>query len=177
MQGSTEKANRKDELDVLQLPPRSEVHDERGHRRGSKLRIRHPVVRILSVLFISLPIMILSFKYYMDNKKKEHPISIKFESKEFEQIFFDTKKVVSQKVKAEQPMLEEKKMESVNENEKQPEPFLFHTVQEGETMYTISMKYFNSRNGERLIREANGLSSNTVQPGQVLKIPKEKAAS
>ncbi|MEH6939877.1 LysM peptidoglycan-binding domain-containing protein [Bacillus sp. JJ664] len=46
-----------------------------------------------------------------------------------------------------------------------------HVVQEGETLFTISMKYYKNRNGEEIIQDENNLKDIEVTPGQVLKIP------
>ncbi|MCD7033334.1 LysM peptidoglycan-binding domain-containing protein [Metabacillus sp. GX 13764] len=46
-----------------------------------------------------------------------------------------------------------------------------HTVQPKETLYRISMKYYNSRSGEETIRKWNKLSADSVYAGQVLEIP------
>lgn len=52
--------------------------------------------------------------------------------------------------------------------------FVTHTVQPGETMFRISMKYFKSQDGIEIIRQANGLSGNEIHVGQVLKIPQNQ---
>lgn len=52
------------------------------------------------------------------------------------------------------------------------ETYIIHVVKPSETLYRISMTYFKSRNGEAVIKNANGLDANgTVFAGQRLKIP------
>ncbi|MGJ7919950.1 LysM peptidoglycan-binding domain-containing protein [Neobacillus sp. LXY-4] len=46
-----------------------------------------------------------------------------------------------------------------------------HTVQTGETLYRIAMKYYQSKDGVDIIKKANNLTSNEIRVGQVLKIP------
>ena len=46
-----------------------------------------------------------------------------------------------------------------------------HVVKAQETIFRISMNYYNSQEGIELIKEWNGLTSNNVRVGQVLKIP------
>ncbi|MEH7613266.1 LysM peptidoglycan-binding domain-containing protein, partial [Gottfriedia acidiceleris] len=46
-----------------------------------------------------------------------------------------------------------------------------HEVQRGETLFTISMKYYGNRDGEEIIQDANHLNGIEVKPGQILKIP------
>lgn len=46
-----------------------------------------------------------------------------------------------------------------------------HKVQPGETLFRISMKYYNSREGEKIISDYNNLNGNEIYEGQILKIP------
>ncbi|MFC0271568.1 LysM peptidoglycan-binding domain-containing protein [Metabacillus herbersteinensis] len=63
------------------------------------------------------------------------------------------------------PTLEEKKYEKV----------IAHTVGPEETLFSISIKYYKSRDGEEIIRSYNNLSDNEIYEGQVLKIPLEES--
>jgi len=54
------------------------------------------------------------------------------------------------------------------------ETVIFHTVKKGENLYRISLKYFQSKNGEEIIRKANNLKGNEILLGQVLEIPLNK---
>ena len=51
---------------------------------------------------------------------------------------------------------------------------VYHTVQPGETIYRISIKYYQSKSGIDTIKSANNLSSNEIRVGQVLTIPLSK---
>ena len=51
---------------------------------------------------------------------------------------------------------------------------VYHTVQPGETIYRISIKYYQSKSGIDTIRSVNNLSSNEIRVGQVLTIPLNK---
>jgi LysM repeat protein len=46
-----------------------------------------------------------------------------------------------------------------------------HIVQKGETLFRLSMKYYNNRDGEAIIRERNELKENEIYEGQKLIIP------
>ncbi|WP_318508543.1 LysM peptidoglycan-binding domain-containing protein [Bacillus sp. T3] len=46
-----------------------------------------------------------------------------------------------------------------------------HTVQKGETLYRIAMKYYQSKSGVDIIKKANNLKSDSISVGQTLKIP------
>lgn len=46
-----------------------------------------------------------------------------------------------------------------------------HKVAAGETLFSIAIKYYNSRSGEDIIREYNHFTGNEIYEGQILKIP------
>ncbi len=46
-----------------------------------------------------------------------------------------------------------------------------HRVGSGETLFSISQRYYNSRSGEKTIRDWNNLKSDTVFAGQMIEIP------
>lgn len=57
----------------------------------------------------------------------------------------------------------------------QPNPdLIYHTVQPNETLFRISMKYYQSQVGIDKIKNANGLRTDDIRAGQVLKIPLNK---
>jgi LysM repeat protein len=63
---------------------------------------------------------------------------------------------------------------STSENAKTPNVMIKeHTVQTGENLYRIALKYYQSnyKSGMDIIKKANNLQSDTVRVGQVLKIP------
>lgn len=59
--------------------------------------------------------------------------------------------------------------EQYHENENE---MIHHTVQQGETLYRISMNYYKSADGIDKIKAENGLVDNEIIVGQTLKIPK-----
>ncbi len=54
---------------------------------------------------------------------------------------------------------------------------IYHTVQKEETLFSISVKYYNGRHGEKIIKDFNNLITNQVNVGQTLKIPIKKQDS
>lgn len=50
----------------------------------------------------------------------------------------------------------------------------YHKVQKGDTLFSIAVKYFNSRDGEALIQQANGKTDKTVVVGETLIIPERR---
>lgn len=132
------------------LPPRSEVHKD---KKKSKFKIKHFFVRILTLLFILLPISILWYtERYVEEKKAES--SANSEKSAFEVIFFDSKKKTD------------------NESKSPSETFQFHTVKEGETLESIAKKYFPNEDGIAIIKKYNEVAEE-LEPGQVLKIPEK----
>jgi glutamyl/glutaminyl-tRNA synthetase len=65
---------------------------------------------------------------------------------------------------------EEATDESVNEEQSNVK-YVEHVVQESENLFRISMKYFSSREGERIISDYNNLVNDQVIVGQKLIIP------
>jgi LysM repeat protein len=62
------------------------------------------------------------------------------------------------------------KQETVS-TQKTEDKIIYHTVAQGETLYRIAMKYYQSKQGIDRIKEANQLISNEIHAGQTLKIP------
>jgi LysM repeat protein len=71
---------------------------------------------------------------------------------------------------------EPEETEEVIEEEKIEEnvEYVEHVVASGETLYRISMKYYNSRAGEQIISDYNNLINQQVNAGQKLTIPIKK---
>lgn len=84
------------------------------------------------------------------------------------------KEEARQKELARQQAEKEKQQAEDNKNQNQNEPSAggkTHTVAPGETLYRISVNYYQSGDGVNKIRQANGLSSNDISVGQTLIIP------
>ncbi|MGD7045462.1 LysM peptidoglycan-binding domain-containing protein [Jeotgalibacillus proteolyticus] len=69
----------------------------------------------------------------------------------------------------EEPAVEQE--EPAAETEEETTSSATHTVQSSETLYRISVNYFGNGDWVEKIKEINGLSSNEISEGQVLKIP------
>lgn len=194
------------------LPSRTEVHKQK--KKKTKFKLKYPVIRLLALLFILLPVAILSYKFNSNPEQVEStPVKL---SANFESISYETEDEVKQSTiddegepdpvkKDPEPSSEQgEETEPVGDNQaeapsqvetkqdveessppikavKQPESkqeqpkdsydIKYHKVQAGENLFRISMKYYNSRSGEELIKEWNNLDGNTVVEGQVLRIP------
>ncbi|WP_044748000.1 LysM peptidoglycan-binding domain-containing protein [Bacillus alveayuensis] len=170
------------ELDVLSLPPRSEVHKKT--ERKIKWKIKYPIIRLLALFFILLPISILSI-YYLYDKKTTNLITLKQnDSYETVDIAHDDNEQPSE-VKPNSQAIQSSSSEEVkppadnrqsvseteSDGEKSEQKVITHIVQENETLFSIAMKYYKSDEGMRIIKEWNHLDSSQLHKGQVLKIP------
>ncbi|WP_433771631.1 LysM peptidoglycan-binding domain-containing protein [Bacillus wiedmannii] len=127
------------------LPPRSEIH--RNKENKQKFKMNHIFVRVLTFLFILLPISIL---WYTDKYIQVKSDSNNAGKSAFEVIFFDSAK---------------------SETQKQSEKVVTHTVKEGETLESIAKQYISDENGIEVIKKYNNLQEDEVSAGQELKIP------
>lgn len=127
------------------LPPRSEIH--RNKEKKQKFKMNHIFVRVLTFLFILLPISIL---WYTDKYIQVKSDSNNAGKSAFEVIFFDSAK---------------------SESEASSEKVVTHTVKEGETLESIAKQYFSDETGIEVIKKYNDLQKDEVNVGQELKIP------
>lgn len=177
-------------------PSRSEVHKK---RRKQKRKMKYPLLRFLTFLFILVPIVVLILTYYFEQKRL-HPSGVNpsdYDAVIIEHHKGNTEKPADQpnsmvddvdKEGEEKNNSEETKSESEQkedhtslqnkrddgaEGEMTDESgrVITHVVQPNETLYKISMKYYQTREGEQLIRKWNNLQGNEIYVGQVLKIP------
>ena len=106
--------------------------------------MNHIFVRVLTFLFILLPISIL---WYTDKY-----IQVKSDSnnagKVHLRLFFDSAK---------------------SESEASSEKVVTHTVKEGETLESIAKQYFSDETGIEVIKKYNDLQKDEVNVGQELK--------
>ncbi|MBO1578386.1 LysM peptidoglycan-binding domain-containing protein [Bacillus sp. XF8] len=136
------------------LPPRSEIH-RNNEKKKSKFKINHFFVRVLTFLFILLPLSILWYtdKYIEVKSANKDDVSGK---NAFEVIFFDSNK-------------------HGEGEKKQSEKFETHIVKEGETFESIGKQYFPNEDGATIIKNYNNLQDGQLEVGKELKIPvKEK---
>ena len=83
---------------------------------------------------------------------------------------------VATDTEAESPTKAEEEQASPEEVEEEAQQetaveYIEHVVQESETLYRISMKYYGSRDGEKIISDHNNLVNGQVNVGQQLLIP------
>jgi LysM repeat protein len=159
----------RDRSEEMTLPPRSEVHK----KKKTKWKMKHPLVRLLALFFVLLPISILSI-YYLYDKRPVQTVTID-RSGSYETVDIEKKRAEETKKPPSSTTIEqnENKRDDVvkNADERVEPSFIYHTVQENETLYSIAMKYYENTKGMDLIKEWNDLKSAKLHKGQVLKIP------
>ena len=80
------------------------------------------------------------------------------------------KKAAEQKAAAEKAAAEEAARKKAAEQQQQPSS-KSHTVQPGDTLYSIAMKYYGDPSAVEKIRAANGLGSDSISTGRTLVLP------
>ncbi|WP_088044169.1 LysM peptidoglycan-binding domain-containing protein [Bacillus sp. EAC] len=169
-------------IDLLNLPPRSKSIQIKEDKRRPWWKLKYPLLTVLVFLFILLPIGLVSLVHYKYGEIFTNKASIFLPSNKFEKVkVASTKDTDGQKDDlVTQKPIENNQQDNNQNTSKNPtqisdESFgikeIKHTVKNGETLFSISMKYFGNRNGEEIIQEANGLENIEVVPGQVLTIP------
>ncbi|WP_456278502.1 LysM peptidoglycan-binding domain-containing protein [Bacillus sp. AK128] len=184
-------------LDVLSLPPRSKVHHEKDEKKKTKIKFRFPLLRLLTFLFVLLPIAILGYTFHQENENSSVSSVIKKDSTHSEEISIGTKKEVNNTMienetsgeedsvsePIEDDVDNEKPSEETGNNTSSPSEskqqateeidyqIIRHEVKPNETLYSISQLYFKSRDGEKIIKEWNQLTNNKVKNGVILEIP------
>jgi len=153
------------EVDILLLPPRSEVHKN----TKTKWKIKYPTIRLLALIFILLPITILSI-YYLHDRKVVNIVS-QDGNGSYETIELDVNISDGRGEQTARGLSSSR--ESIHDHEKafEPEEVIAHIVQENETLYSIAMKYYQSAEGMDIIKKWNKLENSAIHKGQVLEIP------
>ncbi|MGM7685154.1 LysM peptidoglycan-binding domain-containing protein [Cytobacillus sp. Hm23] len=172
------------------LPPRSQVH--KAKKKKTKFRIKYPIIRLLALFFILLPIVILSIAYRNANNtldtNSKGPVKVNIQSPnrgnvEDEESFQQSEPIGSESVE-EDTTTNHASSETNIENGVEQETeitdsnsYIIHYVKNDETLFSISMKYFNSKSGIEIIKLANNIQGNSIFTGQKLLIPTRQSES
>ncbi|PFH82089.1 LysM peptidoglycan-binding domain-containing protein [Bacillus sp. AFS088145] len=165
-------------VDLLNLPPRSETMKIKEDQRRPWWKIKYPLITALVIIFIMLPFGVVKFVHSKYDKIFTEKGSLIIPSNKFEKVELTATNHLKKQKKNET----QKKAPINNEIKKVVKPQtdssetvgveeINHEVQKGETLFTISMKYYGNRDGEEIIQDANHLNGIEVTPGQILKIP------
>lgn len=165
-------------VDLLNLPPRSETMKIKEDQRRPWWKIKYPLITALVIIFIMLPFGVVKFVHSKYDKIFTEKGSLIIPSNKFEKVeLAATDHVKKQKTNESQkkaPIKKEIKnvvKSQTDSSETVGVEEINHEVQRGETLFTISMKYYGNRDGEEIIQDANHLNGIEVTPGQILKIP------
>lgn len=157
---------------------------------GKKQKERkNPLMKILTVIFIGIPLMILIYVWAFYNPGDKEAVEVEDDSV----VELQTNNTASSKEKNEDQTSNSEENEQTNtdsNNEEvqqadegstnleeqdqatqQSNGQTLHTVQPNENLYRISMKYYNDPSGVEKIMAANNLSSESISVGQTLIIP------
>ncbi|PGM58909.1 LysM peptidoglycan-binding domain-containing protein [Bacillus sp. AFS053548] len=165
-------------VDLLNLPPRSETMKIKEDQRRPWWKIKYPLITALVIIFIMLPFGVVKFVHSKYDKIFTEKGSLIIPSNKFEKVEL----AATDHLKKQKKNKSQKKTPIKNEIKKVVKPQtdssetvgveeINHEVQKGETLFTISMKYYGNRDGEEIIQDANHLNGIEVTPGQILKIP------
>ncbi|MEE6451837.1 LysM peptidoglycan-binding domain-containing protein [Gottfriedia acidiceleris] len=165
-------------VDVLNLPPRSETMKIKEEQRRPWWKIKYPLITVLVIIFIMLPFGVVKFVHSKYDKIFTEKGSLIIPSNKFEKVELAAtnhlKKQKNNETQKKAPIKKEIKNEvkpPTDSSETVGVKEINHEVQRGETLFTISMKYYGNRDGEEIIQDANHLNGIEVTPGQILKIP------
>ena len=157
------------------LPSRSEVQ-RRKKKKIRKKKTGFPLIKILAAFFIFIPLAVILF---MDIFEKKTLPLIKEISNGYETVSVVPHSTASLNKEHEAPEQttaasnagkdegDEETTAAETEGIKQR----YHVVVPGDTLLTIAIAYYHSREGMEIIREWNKLDSDEVQLGQKLKVP------
>ncbi|WP_051404936.1 LysM peptidoglycan-binding domain-containing protein [Bacillus cihuensis] len=178
------------------LPSRSEIRAKKKKKRKNKFLL----IKLLAAFFIAMPIAIFFLLPFLEKQK---PISLSpqklvsgFETVEVtkhtdgiksnemtEEKQGKTNDSETIPASANRPIESEKTQEKasvIERKDKKQESkdgyqIVYHTVSPNESLFIISMNYYNSGDGIDFIKEWNHIQGDEIQVGQVLEIPlKEK---
>ncbi|MBB5323446.1 LysM repeat protein [Anoxybacillus tepidamans] len=174
------KQKKETEIDVLSLPPRSEVHKEKQTKKKTKWKIKYPLIRLLALFFILLPISILGIYYANDTPSI---VTVK-KSASYEPIDIENETAPSSSLPSENELKKDPLSDAkATDNKKPPsdssalaerasdQQVITHVVQENETLYSIAMHYYETKEGMDIIKKWNHLKTSQLHKGQVLQIP------
>jgi LysM repeat protein len=184
------------------LPSRSEVQRNR-RSKNKKRRKKVPLITWLAVFFIFMPVVIFLLvsniekiklplltdsasgyetvefsKKEPENNSNSTPANTQETEEENQEPLEEAVPVYKENQdlieNSDEPKVETETPEIVAESDESSDLVVLHTVQIGDTIYSISMEYYQAKDGMDLIRQENSLNGDEIQVGQVLKIPLEK---
>ncbi|WP_409289016.1 LysM peptidoglycan-binding domain-containing protein [Peribacillus sp. SCS-37] len=183
------------------LPSRAEHRKKKTKKK--KAKVKFPLLRLLSLAFILLPIGIYSAYQYFDAELPADTGPSGFETVELYEderadgqekaevqpeensLQKNTSKIDHQEPGTKtgrnsnnEPQVPPGNTAGSGESSVQSNPDMYkiieHVVKPKETVFSIAMAYYQSQEGIKIIKKWNGLKTNEIQTGQILKIPMKK---
>ncbi|MCT2537415.1 LysM peptidoglycan-binding domain-containing protein [Aquibacillus koreensis] len=160
--------NRED-LNVLNLPPRSQVHANK--KTKTKWKLSFPLVRLLVVLFILIVGLMLTFNFWGKEFLTTNVIHPKNNSNSAGELVT----IISGK-NAEQKDLQEEsgKQQLISTTPLEPEDAEAYEVKVGDTLESISIEFYGNKESKSIIIEKNRLINEELEVGQVLVLPNKE---
>ncbi|MBP1080479.1 MULTISPECIES: LysM peptidoglycan-binding domain-containing protein [Bacillus] len=171
------------------LPTRQSLRENKQNKKGS-----YPLLTAMAIIFFCIPVLVwIGLRFFEvgpasnnqldeyeyeekgDRSSMQMPDSSNENTEEVRQASLpeneESRSVEQNRTNAKGNSSQGKKEAANKKSAEKKTNIIQHTVKGKETLYRISMKYYNSRNGEELIREHNHLNGNEIHSGQVLEIP------
>ncbi|MDC3413082.1 LysM peptidoglycan-binding domain-containing protein [Aquibacillus sp. 3ASR75-11] len=172
--------NEETSFNVLNLPPRSQIHTAKKTRVKWKFNLL--LIRFLFVLFFIIIGLVVTYNYWGEERFQLGSIrvpstinsaieTVRIDSSPSE---LETEKIsnLKQTLQIEQGVASAKSITPSEENSTEPEnTFFYYETKAGDTLLSISNRFYGNKNGQEIIREANKLSNYEIEPGLVLRLP------
>lgn len=150
------------EIDVLDLPPRSEIHQNKSKK--TRLKINLIFLRFLLILFLLIIILVITYQYWgKDFLEQTIQTNAKNPSAETVQVV-SPKEKLSEEVTVNLALGEDasNKIELTGK---------YYLISHGETLEDVAMDYYNTLEVLDVLKRVNKLESNTLQNGEKLFLP------
>ncbi|MFB1050466.1 hypothetical protein [Paraliobacillus sp. JSM ZJ581] len=151
------------EIDVLDLPPRSEIHQ--GKSKKTRWKINLIFLRFLFLLFIIVIILVITYQYWgkdlLDKAVQED--NSKRTSAETVQVVSPTNEL-SEEVTI-QLELGEKVTDQIELTGR------YYFISNEETLEDIAMEYYNTLEVVEMLKRVNQLEAETIKQGEKLFLP------
>lgn len=151
------------EMDVLNLPPRSEIHDEK--RAKTRLKISIALVRLLVVLFLIIVGIVLTYHFWGDlfSQSIEHQAATRNRAGETVQIISNTDSL-SQEVTIYAQL-------DPDIDELTPLTGSYYYTKADDTIESIAERFYQSSEIISLLRLVNNLTEDSLENNQQIFLP------
>ncbi|UFT97654.1 LysM peptidoglycan-binding domain-containing protein [Radiobacillus kanasensis] len=149
------------ELNILELPPRSQIHTNK--KTKVKWKISFPFVRFLVLLFLIITVLVLTYKIWGEDFLQSKDFLNETETDSSHEEVIVGEKQNKEPEGDQQSLVQSKEPDLVG--------LQIYNVKEGDTLSSIAIEFYGNAEDQQLIIDVNGLTNKTLKVGQVLKIP------